>query len=298
MKLKNKIKKIIVHKGLVHTDDIMCVALALNLERGEGLGALLDPLPVFRRDPTVEEMDDESVLVMDVGGQHAPLLNNYDHHLGVVNNPPICALTLYLQGRHPERLKQLRTQTKWFSVMEFIDDRGPYEWAKKEGLLGFPFGLLGPLDGAIKAMIESASDAVDGRLPKDLCQFLAGVGAHTLEEMDKTAKTLARLHDNIDIIDVDGVKGIVYLSKDTTGLQMLRDSKAAEGIEYAFCISLDDRGEGLSLYRFNDDPRVNFAKLTGRANIIFAHPGGFIAKTGKGITTEMALQLVKECLVK
>jgi len=298
MKLKTKIKKIIVHGGQVHTDDIMCIALALNLERGEGLGAILNPLPVFRRDPTVEEMDDMSVLVMDVGGQHAPLLNNYDHHLGVVNNPPICALTLYLQAKYPERLRQLRAFTQWFKVMEFIDDRGPYEWAKKEGLRGFPFGLLGPVEGAIKAMIESATSEGDGALPADLRQFLAGVGGNTIEYLDKQQAAITKLRDNADIVDVDGVKGIVYLSKDTTGLQMLRDSKASEGIEYAFSISLDDRGEGLALYRFNDDPRVNFAKLTGRANIIFAHPGGFIAKTGKGITTEMALQLVKECLVK
>ena len=41
----------------------------------------------------------------------------------------------------------------------------------------------------------------------------------------------------------------------------------------------DGRGEGYSLLRCNDDPRIDFSRCAGKPYTLFAHPGGFILKT-------------------
>jgi len=77
-----KYEKIITHPGVFHLDDAMAVAL---------LRAILGDLPVVRRCPTAEEWADPSVVLVDVGGQLAPELGNYDHHqrggAGVFRDP-------------------------------------------------------------------------------------------------------------------------------------------------------------------------------------------------------------------
>ncbi len=65
------ISKIIVHPGVFHADDV-CVVAWLRIT---GCDA-----PVERRNPTSEELADPNILVADVGGQHDPKLNNFDHH--------------------------------------------------------------------------------------------------------------------------------------------------------------------------------------------------------------------------
>ncbi len=47
----------------------------------------------------------------------------------------------------------------------------------------------------------------------------------------------------------------------------------------AVTVTRDDRGQGLCLFRRNDDPRVDFSRLEGHEGVVFAHKGGFVAKT-------------------
>ena len=65
--------------------------------------------------------------------------------------------------------------------------------------------------------------------------------------------------------------------------------------EIAVSISKDDRGDGWTLYRYDDDPRVDFSVLAGHPDIVFAHKGGFIAKT-KAITINEAIEIVRKAL--
>ena len=47
----------------------------------------------------------------------------------------------------------------------------------------------------------------------------------------------------------------------------------------ALIISKDNRGEGLTILRCNDDPRLDFSRCAGRPYAAFCHPGGFLVKT-------------------
>lgn len=72
------IKKIVTHDTTFHADDVIAVEM-LQMRR-------LAPAPVVRtRDPEelAASLSDPKVVVLDVGGQYDPELNNYDHHQDV-----------------------------------------------------------------------------------------------------------------------------------------------------------------------------------------------------------------------
>jgi len=63
----------------------------------------------------------------------------------------------------------------------------------------------------------------------------------------------------------------------------------------ACLVSRSDRpGEGWCLYRYDDHPWLDFSRLDGKPGVIFAHKGGFIAKTANALSKEDALDLVAE----
>jgi hypothetical protein len=86
------ITKIIVHPGRAHFDDFMSVALATQFVQVR-LGDRV-VLEIERRVPTSEELDDEKVLIFDVGGKHEPEKLNFDHH---TLEGPTCSFQLFLE---------------------------------------------------------------------------------------------------------------------------------------------------------------------------------------------------------
>jgi uncharacterized UPF0160 family protein len=64
--------KVIVHGGKFHADDVMACAIISHLTN----------VVIERRNPTENELNDSSILVLDCGRTYEPLLNNFDHHQG------------------------------------------------------------------------------------------------------------------------------------------------------------------------------------------------------------------------
>ena len=68
----NRFKKVVIHGGVFHADDVAVVAL---------LQSAGYTLPVERKfKVSEEELADPAILVADIGGNHNPALNNFDHH--------------------------------------------------------------------------------------------------------------------------------------------------------------------------------------------------------------------------
>lgn len=85
-----EIKKIITHNGVFHADEIIAIALldlTLDSERYPNIATLIER----KIDISQEELDDPTVIVIDVGLKYNPELNNYDHHH---NNKLPCAASL------------------------------------------------------------------------------------------------------------------------------------------------------------------------------------------------------------
>lgn len=281
-------KSIVVHAGQAHNDDVVAISLALALE---------GDCKVYRRDPTTEELEDPTVLVLDVGGRLDAATNCYDHHQLDRDAAPACAASLYLAARHPELLEKFRRFTKWFSAMEFIDSKGPFAYAKAQGLSEFPFGLVGALEAPLKELIEEGAQCVDDELAPHLRKLLLAIGNSHIKFVTTKANQMAYLEKEAVIIHIGDLVGVKYDSTESGALQQFRDELLkTKGVKLSFSVVHDDRGPGSCLYRFNDDPRLDFSRLEGREGIVFAHKGGFIAKTDHRLSERGVYNLVLDCI--
>jgi hypothetical protein len=235
------------------------------------------PLTIDRREPTEAELEDPEVLVLDVGGRHEPEKNNYDHHQFPREHEPECALTLYCRARGLHEMLSLR---KWYRTTALIDSKGPYEAAKELGLPRFPFELSSPIEAAL---LEAFEEETELKAPKFL-SLLMLLGKSTLDFAKRAKAEYDEALSSVKVIDIDGVVQILAWECETPKQsQAVRDDHFPAA---AISISHDDRGEGWSLYRFNDHPNVDFSQLEGDPAISFAHEGGFIAKTRQRISLE------------
>jgi hypothetical protein len=286
------IKRIVTHPGKAHLDELIAIAFALAI--GFPPGSLMLPM-VFRREPTPEDLQDPEVLVLDVGGELDPARNNFDHHQREVDEEPKCAAHLWLEYNAPGVLTDLSVHAPWFRAMNAIDVRGPYAWATDNGFARFPFELGGALEAPVKAMFE----AFAGETPvaKQLVELLWRVGQDHLAHLQEVKDALGVIDASAELVGVEGVPGVIYLSKEVDALNSWREAKRQEGIDVAFSVTLDDREAGFALYRFQDDPRIDFTRIKGRQGVKFSHKGGFIAKVAPMEVIE-ALGLVGEAVIK
>lgn len=80
------ISKIITHNGIFHADDCMTVALIKEF--------INENIPVERtRNISADDYANPDIWIVDVGGQHNRMLNNYDHHQDS-NLPAACMIIL------------------------------------------------------------------------------------------------------------------------------------------------------------------------------------------------------------
>jgi hypothetical protein len=96
-------KKIIIHNGKFHCDDVLAVVF---------LQKIFGPLQIHRiNDPMVEDLSDPDVLVVDVGRTYAPEMGNFDHHQDP-NMPAACLLVYdqfsWMLNQDPWKVKRIR----------------------------------------------------------------------------------------------------------------------------------------------------------------------------------------------
>lgn len=260
----------------VHMDEFLSCCLVLHLH---------GDTPIFRRNPTEEELNDSETLVVDVGMKHQPELGNFDHHQLDRNAEPACALSMLVEHWG---YADVFAYQDWYAPLVQIDSKGPFVVAKKLGLAKFPFELVSPLNNALLEMFSS-SQVVSLELRK----IMVVLGKTVLKLAVDFSDKIQVLHSKVEIGDC-GVGYMLIQDTDITGLQQYHDKKLPD---VAISICHDDRGEGWTLYRFNDHPSIDFSKLSGHEEILFAHNGGFIAKTKTRLPLEKVLELVKDsCL--
>jgi len=273
-------KYAITHPGRAHRDEALALGLAI------ATGLLSINAPVYRREPIDEELDDPEILVFDVGGRHEPGRLNFDHHQ-MPRGTRECALSLL--ARHMG-VEEILADRPWYQATVIIDSQGPGIMARELGLDKLPPALVSPFEMAI---LDDLS-----RVEEEICLGLKELVSRTMEKRLADARALRDrglwLDDNHRLMDVGGVRALVVEDDDPRGLGELRERL---GGDVALSLNHDDRGEGWSIYRYDDDPRVDLSRLDGDPLVHFAHKSGFIAKTRTLIPVESVLSLVKRALV-
>jgi len=278
-------KKIIVHGGKAHLDDFLVTCLAL---RQYGV------LPVERREPTSEEIEDVTVLVLDVGNRHDPENNNFDHHQ-LERGTAECATSLFAQNvryggdEYAITLDELLGLTKWYETLKAIDSGGPFTWAKSKGVdASLIFELASPVQEALILMFEKGAV-----VPRSLVDVMRSIGQQIVAQLYSRYCRIDELGGKIRVIELKGLKGYVLMEADKEGLFLWRERNLPDA---AFNITFDDRGPGFQLFRESDHPRIDFTRVKDDIEVSFAHASGFIAKT-RTKNIEVALRLVERAIV-
>lgn len=274
---------IVTHKGGSHNDEILATALAIA---NQG-----DVVPVFRRDPTEDDLQDQEVLVLDQGGKVDNWSNVFDHHQFDRGAQAECTFTLLAKEMGVDQ--DLGAFFPWYKTWAEIDAHGPFAWAKQQGLdWSKASALLNPLDDMIHEWWEE--DHGDGQVDPALVKWLLRVGKKILSTAGRF-QAFCGDADRQEMLNgyTLGPAGEKVTGQFVKGVRVfdLTWAPAADALEFGdayattkgeaggVLVSMDNRGTGLALFRRNDDPRVDFAVLDGDPAVTFAHKGGFIAKT-------------------
>jgi hypothetical protein len=261
-------KYIVTHPGGSHKDDFLASSLMIA-ETG---------IPIYRRDPTEQELKDPEVCVIDIGHEHDSELLNFDHHQFDVDHPPVCALTLVLQ--HLGIYKDARAFCPWLETAEWLDSRGVRNTAKWLNTDPFVVAQLSsPIDGAVLRFF-SQETSLEPDHP--IWQLMEQIGTSLLDYVRGLRKNLNLLGDHVEAWKV-GDLTVYYLPREagladdvTSALDMyIRQQEEIISAK----VYPDRRSAGYGLSRFDDDLRFDFTKVEAEADVHFAHRQGFIAKT-------------------
>ena len=278
-----EIKTIVTHPGGAHKDDFLACSL-LVARHG---------VPIFRRDPSEEELVDPSVAVVDVGHFHEPEKNNFDHHQFPRDHPPTCALTLVMQ--HMGIYEDGKMFCDWLEPAEWFDTRGPQKTAE---WLGVKRDIISKMNSPIDmTVLRRFSKEVEHQPGEVIYELMKMIGSDLIEY-------LAGIRARLDLVSQYVQRWEITSGEETfSALYLPRSEDLAEEVsgslgryilvngldnEIAAMVYPDSRGEGFGLARFNDHPKLDFTRVEGESDVHFAHNSGFLCKSGA--TEETRLQ--------
>lgn len=277
---KEKFKEVWIHPGDAHRDEFLALGLLLHA------GAITPRVPIIRGEPPQDKIEDPSVVVVDVGGVYDAARGCFDHH-GLPRLMVECAMTLVAQNFSPpgrrETYAQLLGEESWYQFTAWIDSQGPVRTAAQFGLEKLPSALRSPIEAAAIKAIE----AEDWGMVLPLAEATVRL---KVEQALKLQERMKFLQEHATTVAVAGLNVLVVPDDDTFGVEKFRKG---EEVGYAVCLSHDNRGQGWSLYRFDDHPNVDFSRLEGDVRVNFAHKGGFIAKTTSRLKLDEVVSLVE-----
>lgn len=274
------IKTIITHPGGAHKDDFLACSVLLSNH----------PVSIFRRDPTEQELEDPEVAVVDIGHQHDPKLNNFDHHQLPRDHEPTCALSLVLQKL--EIYEDTKEFCSWLETTEWFDCRGPHDTAEWLGVDREAMAKLNsPLDVTMFQAFAKQKEHHPGEpvwevmkmMGTDLVQYVTGLRGR-INQVAKIEE-FWDLGQGEDMIKVAFVPRTEPEVEEASGGLAWRIKELGLEEEVVAMVYPDSRGGGYGMRRYDDNLALDFSQLAEQPDVHFTHNRGFIAKTS---TTEVS----------
>ena len=274
------IKTIITHHGGAHKDDFLACSVLLSNH----------PVSIFRRDPTEQELENPEVAVVDIGHQHDPILNNFDHHQLPRDHEPTCALSLVLQKL--EIYEDTKEFCSWLETTEWFDCRGPHDTAEWLGVDREAMAKLNsPLDVTMFQAFAKQKEHHPGEpvwevmkmMGTDLVQYVTGLRGR-INQVAKIEE-FWDLGQGEDMIKVAFVPRTEPEVEEASGGLAWRIKELGLEEEVVAMVYPDSRGKGYGMRRYDDNLALDFSQLSEEPDVHFTHNRGFIAKTS---TTEVS----------
>jgi hypothetical protein len=265
---------LLTHPGSAHKDEFLacCVLLALH------------PVPIVRREPTASDLNDPQVAVVDVGHQHDPARNNFDHHQLPKDHAPTCSLSLVLQ--HLGIYTDARQFCEWLEPAEWFDCRGPISTAK---FLGIERNALPKLNSPIDITLLrrfALADRIEPTAP--LWAIMRMIGEDLLEYVRTLRARLDFIAQHAQVWELllgGEPAHILFLPRTdplpeepSMGIERYIEAQNLSG-KIVGTVAPDRRSTGYGLSRFQDNPRLDFTRIAEAPGVHFAHARGFVAKT-------------------
>ena len=291
--------KIITHAGKAHPDDLMACSTAIAHPR---IWNDFTNIEIERRDPTDAELEDHSVVVLDVGERYEPTNGNFDHHqlprgskdsamtllAANLEMPNGASIAEYVPGDEEFPVDSMASFLEdvfpWFRRRAELDSCGPFATAKSAGVdWNVVESFLGPFEDIVLSEFEKD--------PITVASKLADVIIRKWEAFSKVLAARKIDHPWWS----DGEFAIVdFTAADPAKTEEVSDAMTADINGVA--IFHDNRGDGLTLLRLKDDPRIDFTKVKNDEEVAFCHNGGFIVKT-KSKDLEKAWRLIESAYI-
>ena len=261
---------IITHPGSAHFDEVTAISLILAVHAGTKFS-------IERRDPSVLELDDKEVWVIDIGNRHEPEKLNFDHHQDQ-NCPSAFVLVADYLG-----LAETMSALPWWQFKDSVDRIGP---ARSSVLFNAGDDLVNrnPIEMWLTSRFAADPEASLTMLKSFGAQIIGD--ARMLKKQIDFWKTSRRLM-------IAGVPAMIGETKESAGLEEFRrlDKNPPDIV-----ISLDRRGEGWRLFRYDGAP-VDFSLIADHPEISFAHKSGFQATTRERLNIDDVIALVSKAVI-
>jgi len=266
---------ILTHPGGSHKDEFLACCLLISVHQ----------VPVVRREPTQEDLDNPNTAVVDVGGEHDAARGNFDHHQFPKDHPPMCALSLVLMDLGV--YEDARAFCDWLEPAEWFDTRGPVETARWLGLEREVLSKLhSPVDLTLLRRFASSTAINPG---DTLWEVMRWIGDDLLSYLRNLRERLDHISKNAEFWDIDHPAGTFRVlamprtepmpDEPSAGLGRFIQSLPAHSPAVAGLVYPDRRGSGFALSRHNDHPSLDFTRIQEAPDVHFAHARGFVAKT-------------------
>lgn len=288
--------RIVTHSGTAHGDDFLACCIL----------AAMFAVPIERREPTESELNDPGVWVVDVGGRsdldHPDQcrLYNFDHHHNELLECSYMQVLMVL-GLYEKFWRAYR----WHENVDFRDRRGVKALGEKYGLTDEQMLELGsPVHTALMAQFERLS--MLSRLPSGyehahdeqtrkgefLYEVMFLIGQELIEYAEKYGTAWERL-ENCERQNLRGHEVLINPSDDITAT-----ADFARQNHISVMASHDNRGAGWAILRTNKGEKAfDFNLVANDPRILFAHKGGFIAKTRERLAVGEVFDLIEKALV-
>lgn len=268
------LQTILTHPGGAHKDEFLACSVLLALH----------PVPVVRREPTADDLNNATTCVVDVGHRHEPALNNFDHHQLPKDHPPTCSLSLVLQ--HLDLYEDARQFCDWLEPAEWFDCRGLVTTAQWLGADPDTVSkLISPIDITLLRRFALAKQITPGQ---PLWEVMRMIGEDLLNYVKSMRARLDHIgqHAALWEIDLAGKPATILFLPRTEPLPDepslgLDQYIASRGLteQMVGTVYPDRRSTGYGLSRYQDNARLDFTRLAGQPDVHFTHARGFVAKT-------------------
>ncbi len=287
---------VVTHDHTAHPDDLLSIGL-VAWKFGMNL-------PVYRRWPKPEELNDKSVVVIDVGGEYNSAKSNWDHHQFsesylAPDRRPDCTFSLLARSFD---LEDKFLCTNWYRKLRWIDARGGFAWAKTVGLrlpidkevLSEPFSL------GLRQAVEQyygPSRPVDPALVDTLRIIFEGL----LKHATKLHAGVVLLRQRAQVIELGGLKGVYVeaaagdaFDEYFREVKAKPEHKAGAGI----CFTITRFPDGVwTLYREPDAP-IDLGCLDSDPHIKLVHHSERLVHLSADTTKKTAMALMSSAIAE